>query len=99
MINAINPTKNVHSGGIMNLEKGYEMDPIWSGFNGVFREMMDGKILKDQWLSFSFIFCYCLYVFHILWQVGISSLVSEVWCMRIFCHICICMDMFSVGFQ
>ena len=37
VINAINPTKNVQSGGIMNLEKGYEMDPIWSGFNGVFR--------------------------------------------------------------
>jgi len=67
IINAINPTKNVQSGGIMNLEKGYEMDPIWSGFNGVFREMMDGKILKDQRLSFSFIFCYCLYVFHMLW--------------------------------
>ena len=47
MINAINPTKNVQRGGIMNLEKGYEMDPIWSGFNGAFREMMDGKILKD----------------------------------------------------
>ena len=47
MINAINPTKNVQSGGIMNLEKGNEMDPIWSGFNGVFREMMDRKILKD----------------------------------------------------
>ena len=49
MINAINPTKNVQSGGIMNLEKGYEMDPIWSGFNcnGAFREMMDGKMLKD----------------------------------------------------
>ena len=47
MINAINPTKNVQRGGIMNLEKGYEMDPIWSGFNGVFREMMDRKILKD----------------------------------------------------
>ena len=47
MINAINPTKNVQRGGIMNLEKGYEMDPIWSGFNGVFREMIDAKFLKD----------------------------------------------------
>ena len=27
LINAVNPTKNVRSGGIMNLEKGYEMDP------------------------------------------------------------------------
>ena len=24
--------------GILNLEKGYEMDPIWSGFNGVSKE-------------------------------------------------------------
>ena len=47
LINTLNPTKNMQRGGIMNLEKGYEMDPIWSGFNGVFREMMDGKILKD----------------------------------------------------
>ena len=38
LINAVNPTKNVRNGGIMHLEKGYEMDLIWSGFNKVFRE-------------------------------------------------------------
>ena len=30
----INSTKNVQSGGILNLQKGYEMHPISSGFNG-----------------------------------------------------------------
>ena len=43
LINAVNPTKNVRSGGIMNLEEGCEMDPIWSGFNEVFREMLNKK--------------------------------------------------------
>ena len=43
LINAVNPTRNVRSGGIMNLEKGYEMDPIRSGFNEVFREMLNKK--------------------------------------------------------
>ena len=43
LINAVNPTRDVRSGGIMNLEKGYEMDPIWSGFNEVFREMLNNK--------------------------------------------------------
>ena len=47
LINAVNPTKKIEADGVLNLEKGYEVDPIWSGFNGVFREMMDGKILKD----------------------------------------------------
>ena len=44
LINAINPTKDVRNGGVMNLEKGYEMDPIWSGFNEVFREMLNKKV-------------------------------------------------------
>ena len=37
-------TKDVRNGGVMNLEKGYEMDPIWSGFNEVFREMLNKKV-------------------------------------------------------
>ena len=44
LINAINPTKDVRNGGVMNLEKGYEMDPLWSGFNEVFREMLNKKV-------------------------------------------------------
>ena len=44
LINAINPTKDVQNGGVMNLEKGYEMDHIWSGFNEVFREMLNKKV-------------------------------------------------------
>ena len=46
LINAINPTKDVRNGGVMNLEKGYEMDPIWSGFNEVFREMLNKKVCE-----------------------------------------------------
>ena len=44
LINATNPTKDVRNGGAMNLEKGYEMDPIWSGFNEGFREMLNKKV-------------------------------------------------------
>ena len=44
LINAVNPTKKVRSEGIINSEKGYEMDPIWSGFNEVFREMLNKKV-------------------------------------------------------
>ena len=44
MLYGINPTKDVRNGGVMNLEKGYEMDPIWSGFNEVFSEMLSKKV-------------------------------------------------------
>ena len=32
-INALNPTESMERQGILNLEKGYEFDPIWSGFD------------------------------------------------------------------
>ena len=32
-INALNPTESMVRQGILNLENGYEFDPIWSGFN------------------------------------------------------------------
>ena len=35
---------------ILNVEKEYVIDPIWSGFNGVFREMLEGKIKKDLYV-------------------------------------------------
>ena len=44
LINAVNPTKKIEAGGILNLEKGYEVDPIWSGFNGDFRAMLEEKV-------------------------------------------------------
>ena len=44
LINALNPTKtNCEAGGILNLEKGYEVHPIWSGFNRDFRAMLEVK--------------------------------------------------------
>ena len=46
LINAINPTKDVRNGGVMNLEKVYEMDPIWSCFNEVFREMLNKNVCE-----------------------------------------------------
>ena len=44
LINAVNPMKNVRNEGIMNLAKGYKMDPIWSCFDEVFREMLNKKV-------------------------------------------------------
>ena len=34
----------VTTAGILNLEKGYEVDPIWTVFNGDFRAMLWDKI-------------------------------------------------------
>ena len=45
-INAINPTKAVIKKGILNLEKGYELDAIWSEFNGVLRQSIAKKVGK-----------------------------------------------------
>ena len=44
----------------MNLEKGYEMDPIWSGFNEVFREMLNKKVRERQVLCFQFARILCM---------------------------------------
>ena len=43
LINAVNPTKKIEADGVLNLEKGYEVDPIWSGFNMDFRAMLEEK--------------------------------------------------------
>ena len=43
LINAVNPTKKIEADGVLNLEKGYEVDPIWSGFNEDFRAMLEEK--------------------------------------------------------
>ena len=43
LINAVNPTKKIKADGVFNLEKGYEVDPIWSGFNEDFTEMLEEK--------------------------------------------------------
>ena len=43
LINAVNPTKKIEADGALNLEKGYEVDSIWSGFNEDFRAMLEEK--------------------------------------------------------
>ena len=42
-INAINPTKAMDKKAIMNLEKGYDLDPMWSDFNKVHRQTLAKK--------------------------------------------------------
>ena len=46
LINAVNPTKKIEADGVLNLEKGYEVHPIWSGFNSNedFRAMLEEKL-------------------------------------------------------
>ena len=44
LIFAVNPTKKIEAGKILNLEKRYEVDPIWSGFNREFRAVLEEKI-------------------------------------------------------
>ena len=43
LINAVNHTKKIEADEVLNLEKGYEVDPIWSGFNEYFRAMLKEK--------------------------------------------------------
>jgi len=43
-INAINPTESMVHQDILNLEKGYDFDPIWGGFNQEFRVIIDKRI-------------------------------------------------------
>ena len=42
-INAQNPRKTVDKDGMLNLEKGMDMDPIWGGFNDEFRKIVSNK--------------------------------------------------------
>ena len=43
-IKAINPTNGMNKKIILNLEKGYNLDKIWSEFNGVHRQA-----IKKNW--------------------------------------------------
>ena len=43
-INAINPTDSMVHQKFLNLEKGYDFDLIWSGFNQDFRGIIEKRI-------------------------------------------------------
>ena len=43
-INAVNPAEAMGSNKILNLEKGYDLDPVWSGFNEEYRNIIAKKI-------------------------------------------------------
>ena len=43
-MNSLNPTARIDPSKLMNLEKGFELDPIWSEFNPVFRDLVQKKI-------------------------------------------------------
>ena len=45
-INSQNPARVIDPKNILNLEKGFNLDPIWSGFNESFREIMSKKVQK-----------------------------------------------------
>ena len=42
-INAVNPAEAMGSNKILNLEKGYDLDPVWSGFNEECRNIIAKK--------------------------------------------------------
>ena len=42
-INSLNPTARIHPSKLMNLEKGFELDRIWSEFNPIFRDLVQKK--------------------------------------------------------
>ena len=43
-INAVNPAEAMGSNKILNLEKGYDLDPVWSGFNEEYRNIIAKKV-------------------------------------------------------
>ena len=43
-INAVNPAEAMRSNKILNLEKGYDLDPVWSGFNEESRNIIAKKV-------------------------------------------------------
>ena len=43
-INAFNPTESMVRQRILNMEKGYEFDPIWSGLNPDMRNVIEKRI-------------------------------------------------------
>jgi len=49
-INALNPTVTMDQRRVMNLEKGFELDAIWSEFNSVFRNSIKEKV--DKYIYF-----------------------------------------------
>ena len=61
-INAINPTNTMNKKDILNLEKGYELDAVWSEFNKVYRQGIAKKI-GWKWRCFSSFRCWCFKFF------------------------------------
>ena len=57
-INAINPTNAIVKKGILNLEKGYDLDMIWSEFNGILRNSISKKVGR------AVLYCYCFNWFY-----------------------------------
>ena len=43
-INALNPSVTTNPSKIMNLEKGFKLNPIWSEFNSIFRSYIREKV-------------------------------------------------------
>ena len=43
-INGVNPAEAMGYHKILNLEKGCELDPVWSGFNEEYRNIIAKKI-------------------------------------------------------
>ena len=67
LINALNPTKNVRNKGILNLEKGYEMDPYGvasMGYSDRYWMVKFQKISSICFRSFCFV---CILCVHVLW--------------------------------
>ena len=59
----------MNEGKLMNLEKGHELDPIWSEFNPVIRVLIQDKLKKtaiiycDFLVSYYFFTVYIFFVF------------------------------------
>ena len=68
-INAVNPSVTMDPSRVMNLEKGFELDAIWSEFNSVFRTSIKRKWKNNFALSGSYVLvcpgiCICMRIVH-----------------------------------
>ena len=53
-VNAVVPTNFVDKGKLMNLEKGYDLDAIWSEFNPDIRDQLTVSFKKTAILFFRY---------------------------------------------
>ena len=84
-INALNPSTTTNASKIMNLEKGFELDPIWNEFNSIFRSYIREKVERELCWDF----CFILIVMSIVLLLTMPGSYMRVRVDSLYLHACI----------